>query len=80
MQRSPDRDMRTPPRWASEGGAAFETDRLAGAISTTDIPDTGVGQLIDKHGHLHSEAIFRNWSPAAIKALGIRRVEIGGVE
>lgn len=36
------------------------------------------GQLIDKHGHLHSEAIFKNWSPAAIKALGIRRIEAEG--
>lgn len=38
-------------------------------------PETGAGQpLVDKHGHRHSEAVFRNWSPAAIKALGIRRV------
>jgi hypothetical protein len=33
-----------------------------------------VGQLIDRYGHVHSEAIFENWSPAALKALGIRRV------
>jgi hypothetical protein len=36
-------------------------------------------RLVDRHGHLHSEAIFKNWSPAAIRALGIRRVsEEGG--
>jgi hypothetical protein len=32
------------------------------------------GQLVDKYGNPHSEAIFRNWSPGAIKALGIHRV------
>jgi len=32
------------------------------------------GRLIDRYGHEHSEAIFRNWTPAAIKAMGIRRV------
>ena len=32
------------------------------------------GRLIDRNGHEHSEAIFRNWTPAAIKAMGIRRV------
>jgi hypothetical protein len=56
----------------------LKADRLAGAISPTDIPHTGVGQLIDKHGHIHSEAILKNWSPAAIRALEIRR--IGGAE
>ena len=29
--------------------------------------------LIDKYGHRHSEAVFKNWSPLAIQALGIRR-------
>jgi hypothetical protein len=28
------------------------------------------GQLIDRYGHVHSEAIFKNWSPAAIKGDG----------
>jgi hypothetical protein len=28
---------------------------------------------VDRFGHLHSESIFKNWSAAAIKALGIRR-------
>ena len=30
---------------------------------------------IDIHGHRHSEAVLHHWSPAALKALGIRRVE-----
>ena len=32
-----------------------------------------VWQLVDRHGHLHSEGVYKNWSPAAIKALGIER-------
>jgi hypothetical protein len=31
--------------------------------------------LIDRHGHLHSEAVLRNWSPAALTALGVRRLD-----
>jgi hypothetical protein len=30
--------------------------------------------LVDRHGHRYGETILRNWSPAALKALGIRRV------
>jgi hypothetical protein len=41
-------------------------------------PKPAPGQLVDRYGHVHSEAIFHNWSPAAIKALGIRRVGEGG--
>jgi hypothetical protein len=33
-----------------------------------------VGQLVDRYGHVHSEAVLTHWSPAALKALGIRRV------
>ena len=29
---------------------------------------------IDKHGHRHTEAVLRHWSPAVLKALGIRLV------
>ena len=36
------------------------------------------GRLIDRYGHEHSEAIFSNWTPAAIRALGVRRVDDGG--
>lgn len=38
------------------------------------------GRLVDRHGHEHSEAIFRNWTPAAIRALGIRRVLEGDAD
>jgi hypothetical protein len=36
------------------------------------------GDLLDRHGHFHSEDIFKNWSPAAIVALGIHRVGFTG--
>lgn len=32
------------------------------------------GHLVDKYGHELSAAVFRNWSPAAIKALGVHRI------
>ena len=35
------------------------------------------GRLVDKYGHEHSEAVFKNWTPRAIRALGIRRVDDG---
>jgi hypothetical protein len=45
------------------------------AFVKSERQESRVGQLIDKHGHVHSEEIFRNWSPVAIKALGIHRVD-----
>ena len=35
------------------------------------------GRLVDRYGHEHSEPIFTNWTPAAIRALGVRRVDDG---
>ncbi len=32
--------------------------------------------LIDKHGHAHSEAVLRHWSPAVLKAMGVRRIKL----
>jgi hypothetical protein len=43
-------------------------------LSQTYNPRHALGQLRDKYGHPHSEAIFKNWTPAAIRALGIHRV------
>ena len=53
--------------------------RLGGATVKTDKSKPKPGQLVDRYGHVHSEAIFRNWSPAAIKALGVRRIGEGEV-
>jgi hypothetical protein len=36
--------------------------------------------LIDRFGGRHSETVLRNWSPAAIAALGIRRADDDGSE
>ena len=35
------------------------------------------GRLVDRYGREHSEAVLRNWSEKALKALGIRRVGTG---
>jgi hypothetical protein len=69
---------RAAPALADSG--SLETDRLPGAIERDIKQEPRLGQLIDKHGHVHSEAIFRNWTPAAIKALGIRRIDAEGGE
>jgi hypothetical protein len=51
-----------------------ENDPATCSISSTDSHEQAAGQLVDKHGHVHTEAVYRNWSPAAIRVLGIRRV------
>ena len=38
------------------------------------------GRLLDKYGNEHSEAVFKNWTPQAIRALGVRRVKDDGGE
>ena len=55
-----------------------ETPQLQGAGRCK--PDHGPDQpastdciaLVDRHGNRHSAAVLTSWSPAAIKALGIR--------
>jgi hypothetical protein len=49
-------------------------DHAGWLISSEDNPPQHLGQLRDKYGNPHSEAIFKNWTPAAIRALGIYRV------
>ncbi len=66
----------------SEGGPQTpDEDRLDGAISFSDSVEQlklQCGRLVDRFGHQHSEHIFENWSPAAIKAMRIHRVDDGG--
>jgi hypothetical protein len=63
-----------------------ETDPLSTLIFSPDSksPNEGQthagGQLIDRFSKPRAESILRNWSPAAIKAMGIRRVPEGGAE
>ena len=62
---------------APEGAASEEIKsdlNTADDITPREASQPNTGQLIDRYGHLHSESIFRNWTPSAIKALGIRRV------
>jgi hypothetical protein len=73
--------MRSPHKRTAEGGTpgGSEIKRSADEVEhPSDNESPGPKQdrkpFIDKHGHLHSEAILRNWSPAAIRALGIRRL------
>ena len=52
----------------------------AGRLNVPDNKETTAEKqakkpLIDRHGHRHSEAAVRNWSPTIIRALDIRRVE-----
>jgi hypothetical protein len=42
--------------------------------ASRDKPTPAQGQLVDRYGHVHSEAVLTHWSPQALKVLGIRRV------
>lgn len=59
-------------------------DLLGGEINSANNNSANIaqapraGQLIDRYGHPHSEAVLVHWSPAAIKAMGIRRAGDGG--
>jgi hypothetical protein len=66
----------TRPAAALTACGPRRSDRAGQPISPSDRPQERLSQLCDKYGHLHSEAIFHNWSPAAIKALGIRRIDV----
>ena len=32
-------------------------------------------EFVDRYGHKHSEEIFKNWSPAGLRFMEIRKVE-----
>jgi hypothetical protein len=32
-------------------------------------------QFVDKFGRFHSDAILKNWSPRALHAMGVRKLE-----
>ena len=70
--RPPSNAKRAAPALAGSG--PLDDGRLAGATKPSDKQNPQPGQLVDRYGNVHSELIFRNWSPAAIKALGIHRV------
>ena len=61
---------------ASPRGRPLKNDHAVRLISQTDKPELRPGQIVDRWGHSHySELVFTNWSPAALKACGIRRIE-----
>jgi hypothetical protein len=43
-------------------------------VAITDNKEPHPGQLINRHGHLHSESVLTAWSPTVLKIMGIRRV------
>jgi hypothetical protein len=65
-----------PPQKRTPAGGGVGV--LVGDHAVKMIPSSSkparVGQLIDRYGHVHSEAVLNNWSPKALKALGIHRI------
>jgi hypothetical protein len=55
------------------GDRTLQDGQAGGSIERNEA-EPSVGRLVDSYGHVHSEAIFLNWSPAAIVAFGIRRL------
>ena len=53
---------------------ALQDDQLGTSIERNDKAEPSVGRLVDSYYHVHSEAIFLNWSPAAIAAFSIRQL------
>ena len=68
---------KNPGAGATARGAG-DVDAGKRLIPSPNEPGVQRGRLIDRYGHEHSEAIFRNWTPQAIRVLGIRRVDDGG--
>jgi hypothetical protein len=72
--------MRSPhkDRASSVGrGPVGDIDHAGELIASPNKPTRGCGQLIDKYGHVHSESILDNWSPQALKVMGVvRRFEV----
>jgi|GEM_PF-5844977 hypothetical protein len=58
------------PRIDLLGGEINSANRNSANIAQTP----RAGQLTDRYGHVHSEAVLRHWSPAAIRALGVHRI------
>jgi hypothetical protein len=61
---------RTSADGAAEALGKVEAIRLNFPDATSQAPR----QLIDRYGHVHSEAVLANWSPQALKAFGIHPV------
>ncbi len=71
----------SPPDAAPPASALAENGRRKIDLPTKEITHKDsneaapVQPFVDRFGHLHSAAIFDNWNPAVIRALGIRRVK-----
>jgi hypothetical protein len=59
---------KNPPPLRSGGQLLSRTERHLGIspLSEDQARTAQHGQLIDRYGHVHSEAVLVNWSPAAL--------------
>ena len=73
------RQNKAKPASALAENGRRKTDQVGRQIDPENSTDADPPQpLIDRHGHRHTEAVLRHWSPAILKVLGIRRVEPEG--
>jgi hypothetical protein len=78
--------MRAPPDKIRGPGATPDLesgfdDQLAGRCEKSHKPSANARQtdlvLIDRFGHLHTTAILKAWSPAALKVMQVKRIDGG---
>jgi hypothetical protein len=74
--RPPDKIRSAGPGWDTGASKQIKVGKLDSHVDTPTREDLQV--FVDRFGHRHSAAILTNWSPAAIKAMGIRPFEEGG--
>jgi hypothetical protein len=66
-----------PPHKQKPGAAGTRQPGKCALSKSGSLEDSAaprVGQPIDRFGNVYSESIYRNWTAAAIRALGIYRV------
>lgn len=56
--------------------AASDGDEKCKSKHSEDSNEAALAQpFVDRYGHRHGAGIFDHWSPAVIRALGIRRIK-----
>ena len=70
------RPKKTKPASALAENGPRKREMTGNQITPLLTTNTDTAQpLVDKHGHAHSEAVLRHWSPAVLKAMGVRRIK-----
>lgn len=67
-----------PPVLGEPAASGCISEKEAAPLAPPETATQDRGQLVDRWGHVHSEAVLTNWSPAALAACGVHRVK-GGV-